>query len=42
VHKLLWLCREAQRLQLTGVQLKDRSDVVELGNVTAADALPRA
>jgi outer membrane receptor protein involved in Fe transport len=30
-----------ERLQLTGVQLKDRSDVVELGNVTAADALPR-
>jgi len=42
VHKLLWLCREAQRLQLTGVQLKDRSDVVELGAVASADALPGA
>jgi len=41
-RKLLWLCREAQRLQLTGVQLKDRSDVVELGTVPVADALPNA
>jgi ethanolamine ammonia-lyase small subunit len=30
-RKLLWLCGQALRLQLTGVQLKDRSDVLELG-----------
>ena len=30
-RKLLWLCAEALRLQLTGIQLKDRSDVLELG-----------
>jgi len=29
-RKLLWLCTEAQRLQLTGVQLKDRSEVREV------------
>lgn len=30
-HKLLWLAREARRLQLTGVELKDESDVPEIG-----------
>jgi len=30
-HKLLWLAREARRLQLTGVALKDESDVPEIG-----------
>ena len=29
-HKLLWLCSEGQRLQVTGVQLKDGSDFAEL------------
>jgi ethanolamine ammonia-lyase small subunit len=38
-HKLLWLCREAQRLQLSGVSLKDRSDVLEIGS-TPPHALP--
>jgi ethanolamine ammonia-lyase small subunit len=35
-RKLLWLCTEAQRLQLTGVQLKDRSEVLEMGAPEAA------
>lgn len=39
-RKLLWLCGEALRLQLTGVQLKDRSDVVQVGATTPADVLP--
>lgn len=30
-RKLLWLCTEAQRLQLTGVQLKDHSDAAGAG-----------
>jgi len=30
-HKLLWLAREAHRMQLTGVALKDESDVAEIG-----------
>jgi ethanolamine ammonia-lyase small subunit len=29
-HKLLWLCGEARRLQLTGVGLKDRSDLLDV------------
>jgi ethanolamine ammonia-lyase small subunit len=28
-HKLIWLCQQAQRLQLTGVGLKDRSDLLD-------------
>lgn len=39
-RKLLWLCGEALRLQLTGVQLKDRSDVVQVGAATPTDVLP--
>jgi len=30
-HKLVWLCREARQLKLTGVGLKDRSDLLEVG-----------
>jgi ethanolamine ammonia-lyase small subunit len=41
-RKLLWLCGEALRLQLTGVQLKDRSDVVQVGATGPADVLPDA
>lgn len=39
-HKLLWLCREAQRLQLSGVPLKDRSDVLEINGSTPPRTLP--
>jgi len=28
-HTLMWLCREARRLKLTGVVLKDRSDLAD-------------
>jgi ethanolamine ammonia-lyase small subunit len=35
-----WLAREARRLQLTGVQLKDRSDAVVLPGLRPGDALP--
>ena len=31
-HKLLWLCSEARRLKLTGVGLKDRSDLLDVGS----------
>jgi ethanolamine ammonia-lyase small subunit len=31
-HKLVWLCREARQLKLTGVGLKDRSDLLEVGS----------
>ncbi|MBC7957664.1 MAG: ethanolamine ammonia-lyase light chain EutC, partial [Cytophagales bacterium] len=41
-RKLLWLCGQALRLQLTGVQLKDRSDVIEVGAAPASAALPGA
>ncbi len=41
-RKLLWLCGEALRLQLTGVQLKDRSDVVQVGASTPTHVLPAA
>lgn len=37
-RKLLWLCGEAQRLQLTGVQLKDRSDVPTLSDAPGSFA----
>jgi ethanolamine ammonia-lyase small subunit len=30
-HKLIWLCQQAQRLKLTGVGLKDRSDLLDVG-----------
>jgi len=30
-HKLVWLCREARQLKLSGVGLKDRSDLLEVG-----------
>lgn len=36
-HKLLWLAKEAQRLNLSGVGLKDESDVLSI----QADATPR-
>jgi len=29
--KLIWLCREAKRMKVSGVPLKDRSDLVEVG-----------
>jgi ethanolamine ammonia-lyase small subunit len=29
--KLVWLCREARRMKVSGVGLKDRSDLVEVG-----------
>jgi ethanolamine ammonia-lyase small subunit len=31
--KLIWLCREAKRLKLSGVALKDRSDLLEIDPV---------
>lgn len=34
-RKLIWLCTQALRLQLTGVQLKDRSDEIALGDAAA-------
>jgi len=37
-HKLLWLAREARRLQLTGVALKDESEVPE---IAGAEEMPR-
>jgi ethanolamine ammonia-lyase small subunit len=30
-HKLVWLCGEARQMKLSGVGLKDRSDLVEVG-----------
>jgi ethanolamine ammonia-lyase small subunit len=30
-HKLVWLCQEARQLKLSGVGLKDRSDLLEIG-----------
>jgi ethanolamine ammonia-lyase small subunit len=39
-RRLLWLCGEAQRLQLSGVQLKDRSEVIQLGAEVPAGVLP--
>ena len=39
-RRLLWLCRQAQRLQLTGVQLKDRSDLVALSDADVEPLLP--
>jgi len=36
-HKLIWLCREARRMKLTGVGLKDRSDLIE---VETAEPMP--
>jgi ethanolamine ammonia-lyase small subunit len=39
-RKLLWLCGEALRLQLTGVQLKDRSDLIQVGATIPAHVLP--
>jgi len=41
-RKLLWLCGEAQRLQLSGVPLKDRSDVVQVGAASPTHVLPDA
>lgn len=41
-RKLLWLCGEAQRLRLTGVQLKDRSEVVQVGAASPTGVLPDA
>lgn len=38
-HKLLWLAREAGRLQLTGVALKDESDVPVIGDVAMPQLL---
>jgi ethanolamine ammonia-lyase small subunit len=29
-RKLVWLCREARRMKLSGVGLKDRSNLVEV------------
>jgi ethanolamine ammonia-lyase small subunit len=29
-HKLVWLCAQARRLKLTGVRLKDRSDLLDI------------
>jgi ethanolamine ammonia-lyase small subunit len=29
--KLVWLCREARQLKVSGVELKDRSDLLEVG-----------
>lgn len=40
-HKLLWLAREAKRLQLTGVALKDESDVLEIGGDDAKMQIER-
>jgi ethanolamine ammonia-lyase small subunit len=34
--KLVWLAKEAMRLQVTGVALKDESDVQEIGHTTSA------
>jgi ethanolamine ammonia-lyase small subunit len=31
-HKVIWLCREAKRMRLSGVALKDRSDLRDLGS----------
>jgi len=39
-HKLVWLCREARQLKLTGVGLKDRSDLLEVGPFEPAPGLP--
>lgn len=39
-HKLLWLAREAQRLRLTGVGLKDESEMLEIGSTDSAPQLP--
>ncbi len=39
-RKLLWLCGEAQHLQLTGVPLKDHSYLVQVGATTPAGVLP--
>ena len=41
-RKLLWLCGEALRLQLTGVQLKDRSEVIQVGATRPSNVLPNA
>lgn len=41
-RKLLWLCGEALRLQLSGVPLKDRSEVVQVSAATPAHVLPDA
>lgn len=37
--RLWWLCREARKLQLTGVDLKDRSDALTLDGGGSAPAL---
>jgi ethanolamine ammonia-lyase small subunit len=29
-HKLLWLCQQARRMKLSGVRLKDRSDLLDV------------
>lgn len=39
-RKLIWLASEASRLQLTGVGLKDESDVLELNQGQPGQALP--
>jgi ethanolamine ammonia-lyase small subunit len=31
-HTLVWLCREAFQLKRTGIGLKDRSDLVDIGS----------
>jgi len=41
-QKLLWLAREAQHLRLTGVGLKDESEVLEIGTVDPARRLSKA
>jgi ethanolamine ammonia-lyase small subunit len=38
-HRLWWLCREARQLQLTGVQLKDRSSEAVLGQAEQAQRI---
>ena len=39
-RKLLWLCSEARRLKLTGVGLKDRSDLLDVEPAPAIRASP--
>jgi ethanolamine ammonia-lyase small subunit len=39
-QKLIWLCQQARRVKLSGVALKDRSHLLDVGGPGSDSALP--